>query len=90
MNPNPFKPTAGKRPPILIGRESVVEDFEEGLDNGAGAPGRLMLITGNRGCGKTVLLRELQRLASEHGWSDVGRGGASKGRDIARASQRAP
>lgn len=52
MNPNPFKPTAGKRPPMLIGRESVIEDFEEGLDNGAGAPGRLMLITGNRGCGK--------------------------------------
>ena len=68
MNPNPFKPTAGKRPPILIGRESVIEDFEEGLDNGAGAPGRLMLITGNRGYGKTVLLRELQRLASERGW----------------------
>ena len=43
MNPNPFKPTAGKRPPILIGRESVIEDFEEGLDNGAGAPGRLSL-----------------------------------------------
>ena len=62
MNPNPFKPTAGKRPPMLIGRESVIEDFEEGLDNGAGAPGRLMLITGNRGCGKTVLLQELQRL----------------------------
>lgn len=71
MNPNPFKPTAGKRPPILIGRESVLEDFEEGLDNGAGAPGRLMLITGNRGCGKTVLLRELQRLASERGWAVV-------------------
>lgn len=71
MNPNPFKPTAGKRPPILIGRESVIEDFEEGLDNGAGAPGRLMLITGNRGCGKTVLLRELQRLTSERGWAVV-------------------
>ena len=71
MNPNPFKPTAGKRPPILIGRESVIEDFEEGLDNGAGAPGRLMLITGNRGCGKTVLLRELQRLASERGWAVI-------------------
>lgn len=71
MNPNPFKPTAGKRPPILVGRESVIEDFEEGLDNGAGAPGRLMLITGNRGCGKTVLLRELQRLASERGWAVV-------------------
>lgn len=71
MNPNPFKPTAGKRPPMLIGRESVIEDFEEGLDNGAGAPGRLMLITGNRGCGKTVLLRELQRLANERGWAVV-------------------
>ena len=71
MNPNPFKPTAGKRPPILIGRELVIEDFEEGLDNGAGAPGRLMLITGNRGCGKTVLLRELQRLAGERGWAVV-------------------
>lgn len=71
MNPNPFKPTAGKRPPILIGRESVTEDFAEGLDNGAGAPGRLMLITGNRGCGKTVLLRELQRLAAERGWAVI-------------------
>lgn len=71
MNPNPFKPTAGKRPPVLIGRESVIEDFEEGLDNGAGAPGRLMLITGNRGCGKTVLLRELQRLAAERGWAVI-------------------
>lgn len=68
MTPNPFKPTAGKRPPVLIGREAVIEDFAEGLDNGAGAPGRLMFLTGNRGCGKTVLLRELQRLASERGW----------------------
>lgn len=53
---------------MLIGREAVIEDFAEGLDNGAGAPGRLMFLTGNRGCGKTVLLRELQRLASERGW----------------------
>ena len=68
MTPNPFKPTAGKRPPVLIGREAVIEDFAEGLDNGAGAPGRLMFLTGNRGCGKTVLLRELQRLASADGW----------------------
>lgn len=68
MPVNPFKPTAGKRPPVLIGREAVIEDFEEALDNGAGAPGRLMLITGNRGCGKTVLLRELERVASQRGW----------------------
>lgn len=68
MAANPFKPTAGKRPPVIIGREAVVEDFEEALENGAGAPGRLMLVTGNRGCGKTVLLRELERLARDQDW----------------------
>ena len=65
---NPFKPTAGKMPPILIGRESVIRDFEEALDNGAGAPGRLMLISGQRGFGKTVMLTELGRVAKKHDW----------------------
>lgn len=37
MAMNPFKPTAGKMPPILIGRETAIEEFTEGLDNGAGA-----------------------------------------------------
>lgn len=65
---NPFKPTAGKMPPVLIGRKSIIEDFSEALENGAGAPGRLMLITGQRGFGKTVMLTELSKLAKEHGW----------------------
>ena len=60
MNPNPFKPTACKRPNTHRSRESVIEVSGKGLDNGAGRQ-ELMLITGNRGCGKTVLLRELQR-----------------------------
>ena len=68
---NPFKPTAGKMPPILIGRESVIRDFEEALDNGAGAPGRLMLISGQRGFGKTVMLTELGRVAKKHDWAVV-------------------
>lgn len=50
---NPFKPTAGKTPPELIGREEVLNKCIEGLDNGAGAPGRLIRITGVRGMGKT-------------------------------------
>lgn len=66
--PNPFKPTAGKMPPILIGRENVVTDFAEGLENGAGAPSRLMLVSGQRGYGKTVLLVELARVALSYGW----------------------
>lgn len=63
MQTNPFKPTAGKTPPMIIGREDVLEEFNEGLINGPGAPGRLMRIAGVRGTGKTVLLDECARLA---------------------------
>ena len=62
---------ANKARPADFSVGPFLEIFEEGLDNGAGAPGRLILITGNRGCGKTVLLRELQRLANERGWAVV-------------------
>ena len=65
---NPFRPTAGKTPPILIGREADLADFFQGLRDGAGAPGRLMLVTGQRGFGKTVLLTELGRIAHAEGW----------------------
>lgn len=71
MTVNPFKPTAGKIPPVLIGRQDVIGDFAEGLDNGAGAPGRLMLISGQRGYGKTVMLAELRKVALERGWDVV-------------------
>lgn len=68
---NPFKPTAGMTPPVLIGRESVLEDFSDGLLEGPGAPGRLMRITGPRGSGKTVLLTELGEMALAQGWRVV-------------------
>lgn len=68
---NPFKPTAGAEPPILIGRDDVVLAFEEGLHNGCGAPGRLMRISGPRGSGKTVLLNDLGERAREFGWKVV-------------------
>jgi hypothetical protein len=71
MAMNPFKPTAGKMPPILIGRETAIKEFTEGLDNGAGAPGRIMLVTGQRGFGKTVLLTEFRRIAAERGWETI-------------------
>lgn len=69
---NPFKPTAGKMPPILIGRQSIIEDFSEALANGAGAPGRIMLITGQRGFGKTVMLTEFRRIAKAQHWEVIG------------------
>lgn len=68
---NPFKPTAGAEPPVLIGRDRVVMDFVDGIDEGVGAPGRLMRITGPRGSGKTVLLTELGDIARKRGWTVV-------------------
>lgn len=77
-NRNPFKPSAGHTPPLLIGRDEDIDDFIEGLDNGPGAPSRLMRITGARGVGKTVLLSEFARIATGRGW-EVIRESASKG-----------
>lgn len=68
---NPFKPTAGAEPPVLIGRDKVIADFSDGLDEGVGSPARLMRITGPRGSGKTVLLTELGDLARSRGWEVV-------------------
>lgn len=68
---NPFKPSAGHVPPVLIGRDMVLADFEEGLDNGSGAPGRLMRVTGARGIGKTVILAEFKRMAERRGWQVI-------------------
>ena len=68
---NPFKPTAGMNPPELIGRDPILADFEEALENGPGAPDRLMRISGVRGVGKTVLLNALGEVAREHGYQVV-------------------
>lgn len=68
---NPFKPTAGGEPPLLIGRSKVIRDFEKGLDNGVGAPGRIMLVTGARGTGKTVMLTVFGDKARERNWDVI-------------------
>lgn len=56
---NPFKPTAGMNPPELIGRDAILDDFTDALDNGPGSPERLMRVSGVRGVGKTVLLNAM-------------------------------
>lgn len=68
---NPFKPTAGMNPPELIGRDPILADFEEALENGPGAPDRLMRISGVRGVGKTVLLNALGDVARVQGYQVV-------------------
>lgn len=71
MLTNPFKPTAGKTPPLLIDRRAIIEDFREGIEDGPGAPARLMRITGARGSGKTVLLNALGNVARDYGWDVI-------------------
>ena len=66
--PNPFHPSFGVSPPVLVGRESVLADFVEALEDGPGSSGRATLYTGARGAGKTVMLNAVEDRARERGW----------------------
>lgn len=68
---NPFKPTAGRIPPVLVGREDIISDFDYAMMDGVGSPGRLMFITGARGVGKTVMLDTLGTRARQQGWEVI-------------------
>jgi hypothetical protein len=65
---NPFTPTFGSPPPLLAGREELIELFGEALDDGPGSAGRATLYTGARGAGKTVLLNAVEDAARARGW----------------------
>ena len=65
---NPFHASFGVSPPLLVGRDGVLEDFVEALDDGPGASGRATLYTGARGAGKTVMLNAVEDRARERGW----------------------
>ncbi len=69
---NPYKPGVGTRPPFLAGRDEqlrrfarLLEDYPEKRSN--------IRITGLRGVGKTVLLKEFERMAKREGWVVVRR-----------------
>ena len=68
---NPFTPTFGSIPPMLAGRDQIISDILEGLDNGPGDPNRATLFIGARGSGKTVLLARIAEEASSRGWISV-------------------
>jgi len=67
---NPYTPGAGRKPPLLAGRDSDLESFQALIERlGAGGYERSLIYSGLRGVGKTVLLMELDVLASEAGWA---------------------
>jgi hypothetical protein len=65
---NPFKPSFGVSPPVLVGREKLIEEFVEGLEDGPGSAARATIYTGARGSGKTVMLNAVEGRARELGW----------------------
>ncbi len=71
MARNPFTPTFGVSPPLLVGRTDLLHDFDAGLSDGPGAPERMTIYTGARGTGKTVMLNEVEDLARQRGWRIV-------------------
>lgn len=67
---NPYTPGAGRKPPCLAGRDKDLEDFGSLVEVlSAGGADRSLIYYGLRGVGKTVLLLELDILASEAGWA---------------------
>src|SRR3984957_7077779 len=65
---NPFHASFGVRPPLLVGRDDLLEDFAEALEDGPGAAGRATLYPGARGAGKTVMLNAVEDRARQRGW----------------------
>src|SRR3954447_8507771 len=69
---NPYTPSAGARPPALVGRDAQLEAFEVLLDRlRRGHTEQSLLITGLRGVGKTVLLGAFEERAREREWTTV-------------------
>jgi hypothetical protein len=67
---NPYTPGAGRKPPTLAGRDDDLEAFRALIERlGDGRHERSLIYSGLRGVGKTVLLMELDVLASEAGWA---------------------
>ncbi len=61
-----FVPSFGNRPRILVGREDILRQFELCLDSVPGSRERAVLLLGQRGYGKTVLLLELAERGKKH------------------------
>ncbi len=63
-----FSPSFGNRPSYLVGREAILREFVQGLVSEPGNRDRAIVLLGQRGSGKTVLLWELADRAKELGF----------------------
>jgi len=67
MANNPFRPGVGKPPPYLADREEQLKRFQRYLDDFP-ENRRNVRVTGLRGVGKTVLIKEYRKAARARGW----------------------
>ncbi len=66
----PYTPGFGRRPPVVAGRDALVDDVARVLEVGPEHPRFCRAILGSRGTGKTVLLDVIGEVASkELGWA---------------------
>lgn len=68
---NPFTPTFGAPPPLLVGRRELMDLFEDALAEGPGSPGFATVYTGGRGVGKTVMLNAAEDIARQEGYAVI-------------------
>lgn len=70
---NPFNPGAGRKPPFLAGRAGIIESIQDDMasvyENSEGT--RPIIVSGLRGMGKTVFLREISESAKRSGWLSI-------------------
>jgi hypothetical protein len=66
---NPYAPGAGTPPPVLAGRDRVIEAWDVVIGRAAaGNSFQPIVLSGLRGVGKTVLLLEFRAHARDAGW----------------------
>ncbi|MDA8068439.1 MAG: ATP-binding protein [Actinomycetota bacterium] len=66
---NPYAPGAGRKPAALVGRDNALAAWQTSLQRGlVGRTDQPVVLYGLRGVGKTVLLSEFRRRATERGW----------------------
>ena len=66
----PYTPGFGRRPPVVAGRDALVDDVERVMEAGPEHPRFCRAILGSRGTGKTVLLDVIgETVSKELGWA---------------------
>lgn len=65
---NPFSPSFGTSPPVLAGRDVILDSLGDALASGPSHPDYTALFIGVRGAGKTVMLNAVEDLARSRGW----------------------